>query len=187
MRQSERIGASASVALHLVALVAFAAHAPMRPATASQRPLAVTLKAAPTSVPDVVAPAPSAPAARPRHRHRFPSRPLPPPSAGEKPRAATEPTAPIEGPAQSAALPADAPASSAAADSTVVEVAPAFDADYLRNPVPAYPSLARRLREQGRVLLRVHVDTAGNPDEVQLRVSSGFERLDASARETVMR
>ena len=62
---------------------------------------------------------------------------------------------------------------------------PLFNADYLDNPAPAYPGASRRLGEQGRVLLRVLVNTAGRAEEVQLRASSGFVRLDDSARDTV--
>jgi protein TonB len=65
--------------------------------------------------------------------------------------------------------------------------APIFSADYLDNPAPAYPTLSRRLGEQGRVLLRVLVSTAGTAEEVQVRNSSGHARLDEAARDTVRR
>jgi len=64
---------------------------------------------------------------------------------------------------------------------------PRFDAAYLNNPAPAYPSLSRRLGEQGRVLVRVHVDAQGIPTSVVLRASSGHERLDTVALDTVRR
>ena len=41
--------------------------------------------------------------------------------------------------------------------------------------------------EQGRVVLRVRVDAQGLPIDVQLHASSGSERLDASALQTVRR
>jgi protein TonB len=47
--------------------------------------------------------------------------------------------------------------------------------------------LSRRAGEQGRVVLRVLVSTRGTADEVQVRTSSGFPRLDDSARDTVRR
>jgi len=62
---------------------------------------------------------------------------------------------------------------------------PRFDADYLRNPAPAYPPLSRRNAEQGRVLLRVLVGPDGDAREVTIQTSSGFERLDRAAQETV--
>ncbi|TCJ15102.1 energy transducer TonB [Parasulfuritortus cantonensis] len=62
-----------------------------------------------------------------------------------------------------------------------------FDADYLANPKPAYPLISRRLGEQGVVHLRVHVGTDGLPLKVEVKRSSGFERLDRCAQETVTR
>ncbi len=60
-----------------------------------------------------------------------------------------------------------------------------FDADYLRNPPPAYPSMSRRLREEGKVLLTVRVSAQGTADSVQVRQSSGHARLDEAALEAV--
>ncbi len=66
-------------------------------------------------------------------------------------------------------------------------VPPDFRADYLLNPAPAYPSLARRMGEEGRVVLRVYVETSGLPSSVEVRTSSGSERLDQAALEAVRR
>jgi len=62
-----------------------------------------------------------------------------------------------------------------------------FDADYLHNPKPVYPSASRRLSEQGRVLLRVYVSADGRAEKVEVKTSSGFPRLDQSAEEAVSR
>lgn len=64
---------------------------------------------------------------------------------------------------------------------------PDFGASYLQNPAPAYPLASRRLREQGRVLLRVHVSATGEPQQVLLHESSGHARLDEAARAAVER
>ena len=56
---------------------------------------------------------------------------------------------------------------------------------YLRNPKPGYPSLSRRLSEQGTVLLRVFVNAAGDATRVDLKESSGFPRLDKAALDAV--
>jgi len=64
---------------------------------------------------------------------------------------------------------------------------PRFDADYLKNPPPEYPPMARRRSEQGRVLLRVLVGADGDPREIAIKISSGFERLDRAAQDTVRR
>lgn len=64
---------------------------------------------------------------------------------------------------------------------------PSSDADYLTNPAPPYPPVSKRLKEQGRVLLRVFVSAEGAAMQVELRQSSGFDRLDSVAIETVKR
>ena len=60
-----------------------------------------------------------------------------------------------------------------------------FDADYLKNPAPAYPAAARRRGEEGRVVLRVQVSTQGTAEQVEIRTSSGSARLDEAAAATV--
>ena len=66
-------------------------------------------------------------------------------------------------------------------------VAPRFDVAYLNNPRPEYPRLARRMGEQGRVLLHVFVNAAGNAEKVEIRASSGYASLDRAARDAVQR
>ncbi len=79
----------------------------------------------------------------------------------------------------SARAPLPAPAQSA--------TPPRFDADYLNNPAPVYPPLSRRMGEEGRVLLRVQVDATGNATALEIRDSSGSQRLDNAAIEAVRR
>lgn len=62
---------------------------------------------------------------------------------------------------------------------------PKFGAAYLNNPAPAYPPMARRLGEQGRVLLKVLVGENGNAENVQIENSSGHGKLDQAAIEAV--
>lgn len=81
--------------------------------------------------------------------------------------------------------PQPAPPKIAAAPAAEEEVPPTFNADYLHNPKPQYPHASRRMREQGRVVLRVRVSAAGLPEEVLLRDSSGYRRLDQAALEAV--
>ncbi|WP_291271735.1 energy transducer TonB [Geothrix sp.] len=66
-------------------------------------------------------------------------------------------------------------------------VPPRFDAAYLQNPPPDYPSLSRRLGEEGRIILRVLISPEGLPRDIQLQASSGFPRLDQAALQTVRR
>jgi len=68
-----------------------------------------------------------------------------------------------------------------------VIIPPKFNADYLDNPAPGYPSLSKRLGEQGKVFLRVLVNSQGFPDKVEIDKSSGFARLDNAALHAVER
>ena len=80
------------------------------------------------------------------------------------------------------------PSRDATAPATPSEASqPRFDAGYLKNPAPAYPSASRRLGEEGRVVLRVLVESDGRPGEVAIKTSSGFPRLDQAAEDAVRR
>ena len=78
------------------------------------------------------------------------------------------------------------PASSAPMVSTEM-TPPRFDANYLDNPPPVYPPLSRKLGEEGRVMLRVHVDSGGLPTRVEIHAGSGSSRLDQAAERAVWR
>lgn len=82
------------------------------------------------------------------------------------------------------AVPSQAPAI-VAAHEPIVEAR--FDADYLKNPNPAYPPVSRRLREQGMVVLKVRVTTEGESEAVLVYRSSGSSRLDDAALAAVRR
>lgn len=64
---------------------------------------------------------------------------------------------------------------------------PRFDANYLDNPAPAYPALSKRMGEEGKVLLRVYVEPAGTPSRIEVKNSSGSQRLDQAAEQAVWR
>lgn len=64
---------------------------------------------------------------------------------------------------------------------------PSSDADYLNNPAPAYPALSRRLGEQGKVVVRVFIEASGSATRAEIGSSSGYERLDQTALQTVQR
>lgn len=64
---------------------------------------------------------------------------------------------------------------------------PKFGVAYLNNPPPKYPSMAKRMGEQGRVMLRVLVSVNGAAEDVKLLASSGSELLDDSALKAVRR
>jgi len=62
---------------------------------------------------------------------------------------------------------------------------PRFGAAYLNNPAPAYPMQARRMGEQGKVLLKVLVSQDGKAETVKVDTSSGHHKLDQAAIEAV--
>ncbi len=117
-----------------------------------------------------------------------------------KPASTTEPLETTSATGQAEQAPANAPSSAASESSTAsvtgasapsgkgesVEVVGArFDADYLKNPAPPYPAVSRRMREEGKVVLRVAVTPAGTADNVDVKTSSGSERLDEAALRAV--
>ena len=164
--------------------------APMPPprAEASSRP-------APISTPQ---PTPRAHAkARPASRRPAPPPPprkTVPPAASASARSASEPEPPRPGEPEPNLEPAppqialQAPAEIEASMVAPVEpsTSPAsFDAAYLANPPPRYPLAARRMGEQGTVLLLVQVGESGRVAGVAVSRSSGSDRLDRAALETV--
>jgi|SRR5690554_1510957 len=62
---------------------------------------------------------------------------------------------------------------------------PREDANLVNNPRPAYPSMSRRLREQGTVVLEVLILANGSVGDVKISQSSGFKRLDDTAVKAV--
>jgi len=59
---------------------------------------------------------------------------------------------------------------------------------YLGNPPePEYPRTSRRLVEEGKVLIRIRVNTSGRVEEAKVEKSSGFSRLDDAALEAAKR
>ena len=193
-RSSRRAGAVAAVALHVAAAAALLSYEPARTALLAAAPIMVDLitppKPEPIVLPKVVPPV-EVPKPKPVAKAVLPKpRPAEPPRLITAPSDAPSPivTAPPPPPAPPAAPAGDAIASAPAGPVGPVSVTPPiFNADYLENPSPAYPPVSRKMREQGRVMLRVLVNPRGTADEVQVRTSSGVARLDEAAQETVKR
>ena len=82
------------------------------------------------------------------------------------------------------ALPSAAPSAPPAPPAVLL---PSSNADYLQNPKPVYPPLSKRLGEQGKVVVRVQIGIDGIARNAELRQSSGFERLDQAALNTVLK
>ena len=62
---------------------------------------------------------------------------------------------------------------------------PRFGVEGLANPAPRYPYLSRSREEEGKVILRVHVNKQGRASRIETIQSSGHSRLDKAARKAV--
>lgn len=91
-----------------------------------------------------------------------------------------QPTAPIE----AAPVPNQVPPAPIAAPPPPI-TPPNFNVAYLDNPPPVYPAISRRMGEGGTVLLRVYVSGGGHAEKVEIKASSGSQRLDGAAMEAV--
>jgi protein TonB len=136
---------------------------PPKPQPAAPKSVPVVKKAVtrPRPVPPVASTTPS-----PQAITTSPPAPAPP-----EPVASAPPVA--------AAAPAPAPPAPPKTFSTGIE--------YIRAPEPEYPPIARRMGEEGKVILRVLVNEKGRPENIEIQRSSGSARLDEAARQAVMR
>ena len=101
-----------------------------------------------------------------------------PPTTEREVAPATASTAPAPEPVKPAAPPAPpAPPK--------IEL-PSSQASYLNNAPPRYPSMSKRLGEQGRVVIRALIATDGTASQATIRTSSGYLRLDETALQTVL-
>lgn len=76
-------------------------------------------------------------------------------------------------------------AAPAVATAPVVDTEPDYKADYLHNPRPPYPMVARRMSWEGKVILNVEVLAEGACGAVNVFRSSGHDVLDNAAMATV--
>jgi len=130
-------------------------------------------------------PKPPPPKPKPKPRPPLPPAPpsqravsAPPPEPPEPPEQQYSDDAPVDytpppAPPPVAAAPPGPPAPPPLAP-------PRKDASHLGNTL-RYPAEAQRRREQGRVILEVHIWTDGSVREVRLKQSSGYRRLDQAA------
>jgi protein TonB len=179
-RGARYAGLAAAVFFHAVLIAALLQYSPVRRSLAHIAPIMVRVL---TPVPEAPPPPPKPVLAR---------RPLPaetpPPAAPSREPPPMVSEAAVVSPITVA--PAPPPPPTAVAESAIAPepppiIPPRFSADYLQNPPPPYPPLARRMHEQGRVLVRVLVSADGAPERIELKSSSGFPRLDQSALETI--
>jgi protein TonB len=139
---------------------------------------------------EVPAPAPAPEPPKPKQPDLKKPTPKPVPQPMAKPDPAPAPNAPVvaaePAPPAAPAAPPVAAAPSPAPAPAKVEL-PSSDAEYLRNPKPPYPPMSKRLGEQGKVVLRVLIAVDGSAKEATIKQSSGYDRLDESAKQTVLK
>ncbi|MES2771789.1 MAG: energy transducer TonB [Pseudomonadota bacterium] len=174
----------AVVLLHWLALSALQWFKPASPELNVSAPVLIRFE---LSAP-AAQPAQAAPAVADLVRHLVPT------SAGRVAPSAVSQTLPSAPLAQAAVDSANEATGKADGDSRpVASIAPQseslqlpkFDVAYLRNPPPAYPAFARRLGEEGKVILHVLVTALGSPSQIEIQSSSGSLRLDQAAKEAV--
>lgn len=181
------------ILLHVVVVAVLLTMTPVAEVVGLPQPLLVSLISPAEPEPEVK-PEPLPPQPQPRIQPQ----PLPPPpvlvAQEEAPTPIVAPAPPPEPvpvpevlpePKPEPIKPQPQPVVAAPAPEPPPVIPPRFDADYLDNPSPAYPPISRRMGEQGRVMLRVYVNADGRAEQVEIRESSGFERLDKAARNTV--
>ncbi len=151
--------------------------------------LSVHLVAA-TPAAEVSPPGATPPAPARRIENQPQVRPKPAPATPPSHQLAALSDAPSASEAATATKNESAPTSTASvtsANTSTSVTTPRFDAAYLSNPAPAYPPLSRKLREEGRVVLRVLVDANGRASRIEINSSSAWPRLDQAAQDAVAR
>jgi len=136
-------------------------------------------------------PAPPLPApVKPAPVRKSPPAPRPQPT----PLALPEAPGPSPAPAVSApVLAAPAPAAPTAPAPPAPPAAPpkiqlpSTLASFRDDCKPPYPSISKRLGEQGKVMVRVFIGEDGMPKKAELKSSSGFERLDQLSLAAIMK
>jgi len=83
--------------------------------------------------------------------------------------------------------PAPAPQSTVIAKSEPAGPKVVSAVEYIHAPQADYPPMARRMGEEGRVVMQVLVNDKGRAEKVEIVKSSGFARLDESAKIALLR
>jgi len=169
---------------------------PVRTPAAPREVIATFITPQPASKPQIQ-PAPPQPESKPIRKPAPKPAPVVKKAAVPKPALAPMPTptekaisTPQEPVAAASSKPE--PQVAAAPPAPPAPVAPAAPktvsgVEYVQAPQPDYPPIAKRMGEEGKVMLRVLVSERGHPEKVDIQKSSGFARLDEAARQAAMR
>jgi protein TonB len=98
--------------------------------------------------------------------------------------ASTSPSSSVVPPVESASA---TPPSSAGGSTTGELKSVSISQAQCSVPEPFYPSLARRMGESGKTMVRLMINESGTVDKVSLSQSSGIQRLDQAALEAAMK
>lgn len=185
------------VVMHVLFFYAMQSGLPRQAAQAMPRELFVSLiTPEPASAPVPLPEAPTPPAAKPKTvpvvkkpvtapRPIAPAaKPTPLPQSVEIPVATAAPSIDPPHPAAHSA-PAAPPAATAPAAPALPKTVSGVE--YVQAPQPEYPAIARRMGEEGKVILRILVNEQGQPARIEVRQSSGYARLDDAARRAASR
>ena len=175
-RRQRRVVIAAMLVAHGLAVVGLVNASRLRDAVGDAKPMfmAVVDQPAPVAPPKPLPPPPTAK--------------MPPPPQLTLPLIVPEqPPAPSPVAAQvlppppppAPAAPVDAPP--APAPSLLPKTIPPSAVQYVVPPAPVYSRISAKMRESGKAVVRVFIDEAGLPRNVQLAVSTGFARLDDAA------
>jgi len=201
MNRRAVIAAAAVVALHAVLIaVVLAPRDTVKPVSIESRtitaellpPAPVAAPAALQSTPTPVPPKPAPHVARevpkppPKVRPKSKPAPLPVAQAPSRHPIETAPTPPAPAPEAAPTPPAPAPAASppaAAPGKPTMALSAPKNVSHLdcRIAQPDYPMLSRRRGESGTAYVRFVVGLTGRIEDVELKKSSGYDRLDAAA------
>jgi protein TonB len=159
------------IALHVAAVVGLAHTRGFSVAAMTSRPIQVSLLSS-----EQAAPAPIVPLVR-----------VAAPAAAEIPPMEISLSIVSDSPAAAANAITVPSASEVTAKADVITPKEMSVVEYVKEPVPQYPSASRRDRAEGAVLLRVLVDESGRAKEIEIYRSSGHRPLDEAARDAVLR
>ncbi|MGF7136643.1 protein TonB [Paraburkholderia sp. EB58] len=185
---------AAVVAIHIALLAVILtvrnepAGRPLESRTMTAELLSPAPVAAPAALQSIAPPPPKPTPPVPHVKPKVQPRPTPKPTPMPLPVAASpSPTAPA--PAAESALPAPAaPAAPAAAAAPTIgrptmEISAPKNVSHLDCNIakPDYPALSRRRGETGTAYVRFVVGLTGNLENIELKKSSGYDRLDDAA------
>lgn len=180
----------AAIHVALLAVVLTLRHEPVQPVLESRVMTAQLLPPAPVAAPvalQSVAPPPPKPAPPVHTQPKVQQKPIPTPrkpTPSLLPEAATPSPTPVAAPDPTPPAPVAPPAAAAPAiGRQTMEITAPKNVSHLDCNIakPDYPSLSKRRGETGTAYVKFVVGLTGKLENIELRKSSGFSRLDDAA------